>query len=113
MRRNRYLYHVTEAENVEAIKREGLRRGAKRRTMAIYLSTKPLSWYQEGLRILRVDISGLSSSPATTFLPQSDEILFWDDIPARKKTKNGYKERITDVTDIYVGHKKKGCVNDE
>jgi hypothetical protein len=75
--------------------------------MAIYLSTKPLSWYQDGMRILKVDISGLSCVPATTFLPDSDEVLFWGDIPSWKLTKDGYKERITDVTDIYVGSKTK------
>ena len=108
MKRKRFLYHVTDAGNVESIKRDGLRRYAKRPTMAIYLSTKPLSWYQVGMRILKVDISGLSCVPATTFLPDSDEVLFWGDIPAWKHTKNGFLPRITDVTDIYVGHKLKG-----
>lgn len=107
MKRKRFLYHVTVEENVEPIKRDGLRRYAKRSAMAIYLSTKPLSWYQDGMKILKVDISGLSCVPATTFLPDSDEVLFWGDIPAWKLTKDGYKERITDVTDKYVGKKKK------
>ncbi len=108
MKRKRFLYHVTDADNVESIKRGGLRRYAKRSAMAIYLSTNPLSWYQDGMRILKVDISGLSCVPATTFLPDSDEVLFWGDIPAWKLTKDGYKERITDVTDINVGGKMKG-----
>ena len=108
MRRAKYLYHVTPADNVESILTSGLMRGAKRRTMAVYLSTKPFSWYQEnGMRILRVDISGLGSIPTTTFLPDSDEVLFWGDIPAWKHTKNGIIRRITDVTDSYVGDKRK------
>lgn len=108
MRRASFLYHVTEAKNVESITKNGLTRYAKRSAMAIYLSQKPLSWYQGGnQRILKVDISGLSCIPATTFLPESDEVLFWGDIPAWKLTKNGFKPRITDVTDKYVGSKKK------
>ena len=39
---------------------------------------------------------------ATTFLPESDEVLFWGDIPAWKSTKNGWKPRIELVTDKYV-----------
>ena len=113
MKRKRYLYHVTEPQNLEGIKRDGLRRYAKRSAMAIYLSEKPLSWYTEGLRILKVDISGLSCIPATTFLPDSDEVLFWDDIPYWKHTKNGDVPRITDVTDKYVGGKKMENDNDE
>lgn len=107
MRRSKYLYHVTDAINVYSIISDGLRRHAKRNAAAVYLSTNPLSWYQEGKRILRVDISGLSCVPATTFLPDSDEVLFWGDIPAWKNTKNGYMPRISDVTDKYVCHKKK------
>jgi hypothetical protein len=112
MKRSKYLYHVTDASNVDSILRGGLTTYAKRRTMAVYLSTKPLSWYQEGMRILKVDIGGLSCIPATTFLPDSDEVLFWGDIPAWKHTKDGYKPRITDVTDKYVGHKMKGADNE-
>lgn len=108
MRRKKYLYHVTDAVNVPSILQSGLRRSAKRNTMAIYLSEKPFSWYQgNAMRILKVDISGLSCIPATTFLPDSDEVLFWGDIPAWKHTKNGYVSRITDVTDKYIGCKKK------
>lgn len=109
MRRKKYLYHVTPAENVEKILKEGLRRSASNRTTwAVYLSTKPLSWYQEGLEILKVDVSKLEDIKATTFLPELDEVLFWRDIPAYKLTKNGWVERITVVTDKYVGGKKKG-----
>lgn len=109
MRRKKYLYHVTPKENVEKILKEGLRRSAcNRRTWAVYLSVKPLSWYQDGLEILKVDVSKLEKIKATTFLPELDEVLFWGDIPAHKLTKNGWVERITVVTDKYVGGKKKG-----
>ena len=97
MKRPRYLYHVTAHENVEEIKSKGLLRNIKRPTAAVYLSTDPLSWYSEGLRILRVDISGLSHIKTTTFLPDLDEVLFWGDIPALK----GDKPRIVDVTERY------------
>ena len=107
IRRKRYLYHVTEVKNVEKIIREGLRTSASNRTTwAVYLSEKPLSWYQDGLAILKVDVSGLKELEATTFLPESDEVLFWGDIPPYKLTKNGYINRIIDVTDKYVGGKK-------
>ena len=99
MKRQRYLYHVTEAENVESILKNGLRRDAKRKTSMVYLSTRPLSWYKNGLRILKVDVSGLLHIKANTFLPDSDEVVFWGDIPAKK----GFKRRISDVTDLYVG----------
>ena len=78
-----------------------------RTTFAVYLSEKPLSWYQDGLEILKIDVSGLEELEATTFLPDSDEVLFWGDIPAYKHTKNGWINRITVVTDKYVGSKKK------
>ena len=107
MKRKRYLYHTTQKENVEKIIREGLRTSmGNRTTFAVYLSEKPLSWYVEGLAILRVDVSGLGEMKATTFLPDSDEVLFWGGIPAYKYTKNGWVSRITDVTDKYVGGKK-------
>ena len=108
IKRKKYLYHVTAKENVEKIIKEGLRRSASNRTTwAVYLSEKPLSWYQDGLEILKVDISGLEELKATTFLPETDEILFWGDIPSFKRTKNGLKDRITVVTDKYVGSKAK------
>ena len=94
-------------DNIENIIKEGLKRSASNRTTwAVYLSEKPLSWYQDGLAILKVDVSGLEKLEATTFLPESDEVLFWGDIPPYKLTKNGYINRITDVTDKYVGGKK-------
>lgn len=113
MKRKLILYHCTPAENVESIKAKGLVRYAKRSAAAIYLSEKPLSWWHEGLRILRVDISGLDNIKASTFLPESDEILFWGDIPYWKHTKNGYSPRIIDVTDKYVGGKKQRRTQNE
>ena len=107
IKRKKYLYHVTPKENVEKIIYEGLRTSASNRTTwAVYLSEKPLSWYQDGLEILKVDVSGLEELKATTFLPESDEILFWGDIPPYKRTKNGWINRITVATDKYVGVKK-------
>lgn len=106
MRRKRYLYHVTKPDTASQITKEGLRTSAgNRTTFAVYLSEKPLSWYKDGLSILKVDISGLNGVHATTFLPDSDEVLFWGDIPAYKLTKHGWVNRITDVTDKYVGRK--------
>jgi hypothetical protein len=64
-----------------------------------------LSWYQPGLEILSVDVFGLEEMKATTFLPDSDEVLFWGDIPAWKMTRNGWKPRIKVVTDMYVDRK--------
>lgn len=103
IKRKKYLYHVTKKENVNKIIREGLRTAASdRTTFAVYLSEKPLSWYEEGLSILKVDISGLEGLEATTFLPDTDEVLFWGDIPPYKRTKSGLLNRITDVTGKYA-----------
>lgn len=78
--RKQYLYHVTKPENVDSILQTGLRRdGGGRRTIAIYLSENPRSWYHQGLVILRVLIEGLTGD-MTTFLPEQDEILYWGDI---------------------------------
>lgn len=108
MKRKRYLYHVTEPKNVEGILRDGLRRSmGNRTTCAVYLSEKPLSWYQPGLEVLRVDVAGLEGMEATTFLPDSDEVLFWGDIPAWRMTKNGWQLRFNVVTDMVVGRKTK------
>lgn len=107
MTRKKYLYHTTKPEKVASIISEGLKRSASdRTTFAVYLSEQPLSWWQEGISILKVDISGLAELKASTFLPESDEVLFWGDIPAYKLTKNGYINRITDVTDKYLGGRK-------
>ena len=103
MRRKKHLFHVTKPQYVEDIIHNGLRRSmGTRTTCCVYLSEKPLSWYKPGLEILRVDISGLSEIKANTWLPDSDEILFWGDIPAWKLTKGGFKPRISCVTDKYV-----------
>lgn len=108
IKRKKYLYHTTKKENVQKIIQEGLRTSmGNRTTFAVYLSEKPLSWYEKGLSILKVDISGLEEMKATTFLPDTDEVLFWGDIPPYKRTKKGWINRITDVTDIFVGCKKK------
>jgi hypothetical protein len=80
-----------------------------RTTFAVYLSEKPLSWYENGLSILKVDVSGLGEMKATTFLPDSDEVLFWGDIPPYKITKSGLVKRITDVTNKYSGIKLRSC----
>ena len=107
IKRKRFLYHVTPKKNVDKIIREGLRTsGGDRTTWAVYLSEHPLSWYKDGLAILRVDVSGLEELKASTFLPTSDEVMFWGDIPPQKYTKNGRIGRITDVTEKYVGCKK-------
>lgn len=103
MKRKRYLYHVTKPENVGNILKFGLMRSmGSRTTCAVYLSENPLSWYQPGLDILRVDISGLGGMKATTFLPESDEVLFWSDIPAWRSTKDGWKPRFELVTEKYA-----------
>ena len=103
MKRKRVLYHITDPENVPSIMLGGLKRGGGIRSCcAVYLSEKPLSWYQNGKIILRVDISGLKEIKATTFLPDSDEVLFWGDIPAWKSTKAGLVRRIMDVTEKYA-----------
>ena len=102
MKRKHYLYHVTEQKNVLSIMLGGLKRGGGvRQAVAVYLSEKPLSWYQPGNAILKVDISGLKSVPASTFLPDLDEILFFGDIPAWKLTPRGFVPRITDVTEHF------------
>ena len=103
MKRKKYLFHVTTPDNVGNILKFGLlRSAAQRTTFAVYLSEKPLSWYKKGLDILRVDMSGLEGVKATTFLPDSDEVLFWGDIPAWKSTKDGWKPRFELVTDKYA-----------
>jgi len=105
MQRKKYLFHVTSPENVENIIKTGLRRNVHRPTCAVYCSERPLSWYEDGLEILRLDITGLSNIHATTSLPEMDEIMFWGDIPPTKQTKDGEKPRFKVVTDKYVGRK--------
>lgn len=101
---HKYLYHCTEPQNVPSILKHGLMRGGmERHTFAVYLSEKPLSWWSGGMSILRVDVSDLSEIEKTTFLPESDEILFWGDIPAYKVTGRGMISRFKDVTKQFVG----------
>ena len=79
-----FLYHVTPQENVRSILRNGLTRGGVTgKGFAVSLSEKPYSWYTKGLAIFKVRITGLRHE-MTTFLPESDEILVWGDIPAER-----------------------------
>ena len=79
---------------------DGLKRSANgRKTSAIYLSEDPASWAGLGDTVLRVDMAGLYRlALTTTFLPDSDEILYWGDIPATKQTETGLVQRITVVS---------------
>ena len=82
--KRRYLYHATGAENVESILQNGLLRGGgKRQAAFVCLSEKPLSWWQPGMKILRVNIKNLMGE-WSNFLSESDEILYWGDIPAER-----------------------------
>ena len=79
-----FLYHVTPQENVQSILQNGLKRGGNSgRGFTVSLSEKPYSWYTSGLAIFKVRITGLKHD-MTTFLPGSDEILVWGDIPAER-----------------------------
>lgn len=81
----KHLYHVTKPEYVESILKDGLKRSAcGRPTMAIYLSESPSSWYKPGMKVFRVDVSGLDETKFSWFLPELDEILYWGDIPAER-----------------------------
>lgn len=83
-KRKRFLYHVTNPENVESILQKGLLRGGgKRQAAMVYLSEKPLSWWYPGAKILKVDIKNLMGE-WSDFLPGIDEVLFWGDIPAER-----------------------------
>ena len=82
----RYLFHVTDGMNVEKILSEGLiRGGGERKTFAVYMSKNPLSWWEAGKAILRIDTMDLIGE-WSNFSPECDEILYWGDIE---------KERIT------------------
>lgn len=74
-----YLYHVTPQENVQNI----LQNGLKRKGFAVYCSEKPESWWQPNMAIFKVRIAGIQHK-MTTFLPESDEILIWGDVPAER-----------------------------
>lgn len=84
MKRKRYLYHVTDPENVESILRNGLLRGGgKRQSFAVYLSEDPLLWWNPGMKILKVDMKGLFGE-MSGFEPWGSEWLYWGDIPAKR-----------------------------
>lgn len=73
-----YLYHVSPAKNTESILRNGLRR----KGFAVYMSSKPFSWFRDGMTIFRVRVDGLPGE-WSDFLP-SDEYLYWGDIEASR-----------------------------
>ena len=78
------LYHVTKPENVDSILRNGLLRcHGSYRSAFISLSERPDSWIQKGLVLLEVDVDGIGCKE-TTWLPQSDEICVWGDIPPER-----------------------------
>ena len=82
----KYLYHVTQAENVESILKNGLLRGGgKRKGCFVHCSESPTSWYTPDMALLRVNIDGIGCE-MTTFLPESDEILIWGDVPRERIT---------------------------
>ena len=86
MGRKQYLYHVTTKENAKKILQTGLKRNG---ALFVCLSEKPTSWWNYGLKVLRVRITGLKGE-MRTWLPELDEINYWGDIN---------KERISDYTD--------------
>ena len=106
--RKQYLYHVTKPENVPFILREGLKR---KNGFAVYMSESPYSWWNPELSVLRVRITGLNG--LRTFLPESDEILSFEDISplrisrymmpkfAYKKYKAEHPDSIQITTDNY------------
>lgn len=73
------LYHVTPKENVRSILTDGI----KRKGFAVYCSEKPYSWWTPDMAVFKVRITGLEHE-ITTFLPESDEILIWGDIPPER-----------------------------
>ena len=98
--KRRYLYHVTDPENVESILRDGLLRGGgKRQSSMVYLSEKPLSWWSPGMKILKVDIKNLMGE-WSDFLSESDEVLFWGDIPAERIKAYEPKVKKVEITDL-------------
>lgn len=87
MHRKQYLYHATTPENAKAIRKEGLRRT---RDPWVCLSEKPTSWWRPGLVVLRVRITGLKGE-MRTWLPESDEIMYWGDINPERIGKEDVK----------------------
>lgn len=74
--RKQYLYHATTPENAAKIRSEGLKR---QRKPWVYLSERPTSWWQPGLVVLRVRITGLKHE--MYHWKDLDEILVCGDIP--------------------------------
>lgn len=74
-----FLWHITPKENVKSILADGL----KRKGFAVSCSEKPYSWWTPEMAIFKVRITGLKCD-MTTFLPESDEILIWGDIPPER-----------------------------
>lgn len=95
-----WLYHVTEAENVANILKEGL----KCNGMAVYLSENPLSWWKPGMAILKVYSTGLKKK-MTRVDEKLDELLVWDDIrPERIKVFKLYGKKLKDAENRYYFH---------
>lgn len=76
MGRKQLLYHATTPDCAKKILQEGLKRQNK---PWVYLSEDPKSWWQPGLALLQVRITGLKGD-MRTFLPELDEILYEGDI---------------------------------
>jgi len=74
------LYHITEKENVPSILEKGLLCGGlSHRGSFVSLCEEWISWYEDGLAILEVDIDGIDCD-IRTWLPQLDEVCVWGDI---------------------------------
>lgn len=100
-----WLYHVTEAETVDSILKEGL----KKNGIAVYLSENPLSWWKPGLVILKVRATGLKDK-MTRVDDNLDELLVWDNIrPERISKYVMTKKQLKDAEDrYYFTHPKEG-----
>ena len=82
--RKQYLYHATTPEAAAKIRNEGLKRQNK---PWVYLSERPTSWWQPGLVVLRVRITGLKHE--MYHWKDLDEILACGDInPERISCEN-------------------------
>ena len=100
-----WLYHVTEAENIDSI----LKGGLKKNGMAVYLSEDPFSWWKPGMVILKVRATGLKDK-MTRVDEKLDEILVWDDIPYNRISRYIMtKKQKKDAEDrYYFYHPKEG-----
>ena len=100
--KQKYLYHRTKAQNIKSIIEKGLlRKLPERRSRAfICMSVDPNSWYNQdeedpeidswgtlGNAVFRIDIESYrrdnSEVEVTSWLPESDEVCVWGDIPAK------------------------------